>query len=90
MPKKRPDALPFMDEWYPIQVKQKDKIGRPDVDAFEAVMLRENRKKGFLVAFGYTADAEREINAFFTRTGSIILPLTVREILDEQLFRKLA
>ena len=24
--------------WYPIQVKQKDKVGRPDMDAFEAVM----------------------------------------------------
>src|SRR5437667_7014548 len=29
--------LEFMDVWYPIQVKQKDKAGRPDIDAFEAV-----------------------------------------------------
>ncbi len=27
--------LDFMDEWYPIQVKQKDRVGRPDIDAFE-------------------------------------------------------
>ncbi len=26
----------FLDHWYPIQVKQKDKVGRPDIDAFEA------------------------------------------------------
>ena len=28
--------LDFMDEWYPVQVKQKDKVGRPDIDSFEA------------------------------------------------------
>lgn len=28
----------FLDHWYPIQVKQKDKVGRPDIAAFEAVM----------------------------------------------------
>ena len=27
-----------MEEWYPIQVKQKDKVGRPDIDAFETAM----------------------------------------------------
>ncbi|MBI4027216.1 MAG: site-specific DNA-methyltransferase, partial [Verrucomicrobia bacterium] len=33
--------LGFMDDWYPIQVKQRDKVGRPDIDGFEAVMHRE-------------------------------------------------
>jgi len=37
------DQLGFMDVWYPIQVKQKDKAGRPDIDSFEAVMTREER-----------------------------------------------
>ncbi|HNS22514.1 MAG TPA: DNA methyltransferase, partial [Sedimentisphaerales bacterium] len=37
----------FLDHWYPIQVKQKDKVGRPDIDAFEAMMTREDRQKGF-------------------------------------------
>ncbi len=41
--------------WYPIQVKQKDKVGCPDIDAFEAVTMREDRTKGFFVAFDYTA-----------------------------------
>ena len=36
----------FMDAWYPIQVKQKDKVGRPDIDSFEAMMVRANRDKG--------------------------------------------
>ena len=82
--------LSFMDVWYPIQVKQKDKVGRPDVDSFEAVMTREDRTKGFFVSFDFTSDAEREIDAFFRKSGKVIIPLTVREILDEQIARKLA
>ncbi len=31
------------EDWYPIQVKQKDKEGLPDIDAFEAVITREDR-----------------------------------------------
>ena len=80
----------FMGEWYPIQVKQKDKAGRPDIDSFEAVMMREDRKKGFFVAFDYSSDAEREIDGFFRRSGKVIIPFTVKEILEEQLAKKLA
>ena len=80
----------FMDDWYPIQVKQKDKAGRPDIDAFEAPMMRADRAKGFFVAFDFSGDAMREIGEFFKRSGKIIIPLTVREILDEQIAAKLA
>jgi len=31
----------FADDWFPIQVKQSDRVGRPDIDAFQAVMERE-------------------------------------------------
>lgn len=82
--------LDFMDHWYPIQVKQKDKVGRPDIDSFEAVMMRNDRMKGFFVSFDFTNDATREIGAFFKKTGKVIIPLTVREILDEEIARKLA
>lgn len=82
--------LDFMDDWYPVQVKQKDKAGRPDIDSFEAAMMREDRKKGFFVSFDYTSDALHEIDAFFRRSGRVIVPLTVREILDEEIARKLA
>lgn len=82
--------LDFMDVWYPIQVKQKDKAGRPDIDSFEAVMTRENRTKGFFVSFAFTADALQEINSFFRKSGKVIVPLTVKEILDEELAQKLA
>ena len=78
-----------MDVWYPIQVKQKDKVGRPDIDSFEAVMMREDRTKGFFISFDYSQDALSEIDHFFRKTGKAIIPLTVREILDEQIARKL-
>ena len=90
-PKKGETAIfdKFMDAWYPIQVKQKDKVGRPDIDAFEAMMMREDRQKGFFVAFDYTHDALHEIDAFFRKQKKVIVALTVQEILDEEIAKKL-
>lgn len=65
-------------------------VGRLDIDLFEAVMTREDRTKGFFVAFDYTRDALREIDGFFRKSGKAIIALTVREILDEEIARKLA
>ena len=53
-------------------------------------MMREEVQKGFLVSFAYTGDAESEISRFFKQTGKVIVPLTVQEILDEQIAHKLA
>ena len=90
MPKKKEGDLAFMDVWYPIQVKNKDKAGRPDIDLFEAAMMREDRTKGFFVSFDYTGDAMREIDAFFKKTGKSIIALTVKDILEEHIAHKLA
>jgi hypothetical protein len=90
IPKKDKGSLGFMDMWYPIQVKQKDKVGRPDIDEFEAMMNREDRTKGFFVSFDYSGDAMSEIQAFFTKTGKTIIALTVKDILEEQIAYKLA
>jgi DNA modification methylase len=84
------EELDFMDDWYPIQVKQMDKVGRPDIDKFEAAMMRTRRKKGFFVGFDFSRDSLTEIDAFFRREHMVIIPLTVREILDEHIARKLA
>jgi hypothetical protein len=90
MPSKSGGELDFMDDWYPIQVKQKDKAGRPDIDMFEAAMIREDRKKGFFVSFEFSSDALREVEAFFRREHRMITTFTVKEILDEGIARKLA
>jgi DNA modification methylase len=81
--------LDFMDDWYPIQVKQQDKVGRPDIDQFEAAMIRTKRKKGYFVGFSFSSDALTEISQFFKREHISIIPLTVKEILEEEIAQKL-
>ena len=79
----------FAGDWFPVQVKQMDKVGRPDIDGFEAVMHREDRQRGFFVAFDFSSDAHHECAAFHKPTGRIITLLTVREILDEEHVQKM-
>ncbi len=80
--------MDFMDVWYPIQVKQTDKVGRPDIDAFETAMQRAKRKLGYFVGFEFSKDALFEMDRFRRTTGCEIKPLTVREILDEEITRR--
>lgn len=40
--------------------------------------------------FDHSTDALREIDRFFRQSGKVNIALTVREILDEQLAKKLA
>jgi hypothetical protein len=75
------EQFAFMDHWSPVQVKQKDKLGRPDVDAFEAVMERENRSRGFLVSFDYSPEALREIRRYELKSGRRIIAPTVKDLL---------
>jgi len=64
-------------------------IGRPDIDAFEAMMMREDCEKGFFVSFDYSSDALSEIESFFKRSRPVIFSLTVPEILDEHIAKQL-
>jgi DNA modification methylase len=77
------------DDWLPVQVKQKDKAGRPDIDLFETAMRRQGRDKGFFISFGFTADAMKEIERVRRRAdGMEIIPLTVEQIIAaEKTFR---
>jgi hypothetical protein len=52
-------------------------------------MEREDRPRGFFVAFGFSADAEHECVGFHRRTGRLIKLITVQEILDEQFVQKM-
>jgi DNA modification methylase len=78
---REPGTLGFMDTWYPIQVKQKDKAGRQDIDLFVAAMIRAKRKKGFFVSFDFTSDAKKEMWSVLRNTGCEIVPVTVDQIL---------
>ena len=44
-------------ERLPIQVKQKERVGRPELDSFETAIRREKKHKGFLVAFSFSKGA---------------------------------
>ena len=83
------DGSMFAGDWFPIQVKQTETVGRPVIDQFCTVMERENRQRGFVVSFGFSRDAFTECNAFQKRTGRIIKLLTVQEILDEEHVQKM-
>jgi hypothetical protein len=48
------------------------------------------RDVGFFVSFDFTSDALQEIELFFKRSHKAIVALTVKEILDEQIAKKLA
>lgn len=80
----RGDFMEVLDRWYPIQVKQIDKVGRPDIDKFETAMRRDKRLKGYFIAFGFSQDAMHEIKRANASDGLDIVPLTVEEILRHE------
>ena len=75
-----------IDTYYPIQVKQKDKAGRPDIDAFETAMRRDKRRKGYFISFDFTEDAMKEIRRLDKEGELEIIPVTVKELLDKSGF----
>jgi len=80
----RGDFFETLDRWYPIQVKQIDHVGRPDIDKFETAMRRDKRLKGYFVAFGFSGGAIKEVQRANTQDGLDIVPVTVAEILRHE------
>ncbi|WP_422928605.1 DNA methyltransferase [Singulisphaera sp. PoT] len=79
------DLFGQVDDWLPVQVKQKEKAGRQDIDLFETAMRRQHREKGFFVSFDFTSDAKKEIDRVKREVdGMEIIPITVDEILAEE------
>lgn len=76
------------DRWYPVQVKQQTKesrkVGRPEIDSFETAMKRQRRDKGFFISFDFSHDALLEISQALREGDLEIIPITVREILEEE------
>ncbi len=76
-----------IDIYYPIQVKQKDKAGRPDIDNFETAIRRDKRHKGYFVSFGYTKDAIDEIKRLDKEGEIQIIPVTVKDLLKSEYYK---
>ncbi len=78
------DFFETLDRWYPIQVKQQDRAGRPDIDKFQTAMRRDKRLKGYFIAFGFSRDSIVEIKRANTHDGLDIVPITVAELLQHE------
>ncbi|MFQ5814150.1 MAG: DNA methyltransferase [Anaerolineae bacterium] len=72
----------FVENYYPIQVKQKDRVGRPDIDSFETAMRRDRRVRGYFIGFSFSTDAIREIRRVAREEGLDIRPITVKQLLE--------
>ena len=71
------------EKYLPIQVKQRDKVGRPDIDKFAHAMERDGRATGVFVAFGFSREALNEISRLLRAEANPrrIFPLTVERLL---------
>jgi len=80
------DLFGESDIYYPIQVKQKDKASRPDIDSFVAAMIRDGRRKGYFISFDFTKDAVDELKRLDKKGEMEIVPITVKELLRRETF----
>ncbi len=66
----------------PVQVKQSEAIGRETVDKFESAIQRADKKRGYLIAFGFTKGSYEEV-ARVKESGLGIYLVKVKDILDD-------
>lgn len=66
----------------PIQVKQSDGIGRNVIDNFETAITRDERKKGYVIAFSFGRGAVEEVARAKGKAGLEIELVTVQSLLD--------
>ena len=83
------DLFGDIDRYIPIQVKRTDQVGQPDIDSFETAMKRDKRNKGIFVGFDFSRDAEKEIRRVQREEGLEIQPITVSQIVDSQMDKRL-
>jgi len=81
--KKKQNDL-YTSQYIPIQVKQRDKVNRQEIDSFETAVKRDGKKVGIFIAFDYSEGALRECVRAKREEGLLIVPIRVSEILDEQ------
>ena len=69
-------------ERLPIQVKQKERVGRPELDAFETAIRREKKHKGFLVAFSFSKGAIEGAALARKERNIQIVPVKVEDVVQ--------
>jgi DNA modification methylase len=83
------DLFGDIDRYIPVQVKRTDQVGSPDIEKFETAMKRDKRDKGIFVGFSFSRDAEAEIRRAERDEGLEIEPITVTQIIEQQLDKQL-
>ncbi len=73
------DGYSFFEQ-LPIQVKQRERVGRNDVDNFETAIEREGKHKGFFVAFSFTRSAYEEAARARRSGGPDVALVTVEDV----------
>jgi DNA methylase/Restriction endonuclease len=75
------DGYSFLED-APIQVKQSERVGRPEIDKFETAVERSGRDKGYVVAFSFTKGAHEETARAKRDAGIEIVLVTVEDVVE--------
>ncbi len=78
------DLFGEADRYYPVQVKQQDQAGRPDIDSFYAAIKRDGRDTGYFICFSYSKDAEKEVKRLYKEEGINIVLITTTKLLEKE------
>jgi len=78
-------TIMFAGDWFQFQVKQMEKVGRPDIDQFRGRHGPRGTPKSFVVAFGFSSGLpSTKPQAFRSAQRRIIKLITVQDILGRQ------
>ncbi len=77
------DLFANINSFYPIQVKQREKVGRAEIDAFETAMRREKRNEGYVVAFSFSKGSFKEVERAYKEEGLNIHLITVQDLIKQ-------
>ena len=69
---------------FPIQVKQQDHVGRPDVQKFESAIRRERKDKGYIFGLGFTKPAYDEAARIKMESGIEIILHRVQDLIASE------
>lgn len=67
---------------YPIQVKQSEKVGRPELDKFITAVRRIGKTKGYFIAFSFTSGSIAEVERLNREENVRIELVKISEILE--------
>ncbi len=73
------DGYSFLEN-APIQVKQSEKVGRPEIDQFETAVERAGNDKGYVVAFSFTKGAHEEVARARRENGIELVLVMVADV----------